>query len=463
MPTIRLTQAAVERLKPPATGRVEYWDSQLPGFGLRIAAPRPGRPEKDARRTWQALYRIKGLGQGAIVRETIGTTAIIPDVADARARARASIDLAKQGINPIEKREAERSAAERAKAERERDTVGAVIDRYLADGGYAQRRMRPDYFAETKRTLDRDVKAAFGLKPVRDLARRDIRELVDGIVAGRDRKKSAPSHANHTLAYLRAMLNWAVANDLIDANPADGIKMPAPLVQRDRALDDEEIRLFWLGCDQIGEPFGPLFKLLLLTAQRRDELAQATWSEFNLDKALWTIPGERTKNGKAHIVHLSQSAVEILAKLPKIGKKGFLFTTTGETPVSGFGRARERLDDKIASIRKKELLTAAKTINDAAARAIAIEEAEKIAVAPFTLHDLRRSAATGMAGIGIAHHALDKVLNHVGGKISGVGAIYNRFEYLDERKAALDAWARHVEGLIDPTPANVVPIRRAAE
>jgi integrase len=210
------------------------------------------------------------------------------------------------------------------------------MDRYVEL--YAAKRMRPDYFAETKRTLDREVKPALGGRPIREITRRDIRELVEGIV-----ERGSPSQANHTLAYLRAMLNWAVDYDLIDANPANGFKMPAPLVERDRTLSDEEIRLFWCGCDGVGWPFGPLFQLLLLTAQRRDELAHANWKEFDLDRASWMLPRERVKNDRAHLVHLSGRATKILKALPRIGEWGFLFTTTGETPVSGFGRARDRL------------------------------------------------------------------------------------------------------------------------
>jgi integrase len=418
MPTTKLTQAAVDNLKPPATGRVEWWDSQLPGFGLRVS--------ETGRKTWMAMYRVNG----KLVRETIGTVALIPAVGDARDRARKSMQTAQSGEHPVEarKRHANVEAKEAAEAEAlARDTVSAVIDRYLT--GYAKRRMRPDYYAETMRTLERDVKGSLGNRPLREISRRDLRELLESIV-----ERGSPSHANHVLAYSRAMLNWAVSNDIIETNPADGLKMPAPLVQRDRALNDDEIRLFWLACDKIGGPFGSLFKLLLLTAQRRDELAHATWPEFDLDKALWMLPRARTKNDKAHLVHLAPGAVAILSKLPKVGKKGFLFTTTGETPVSGFGRARERLDAAMLDIRKAEMVAAGEALED-------------MAIDPFTLHDLRRTAATGMAAIGVAHHVLDKVLNHVGGKISGVARIYNRFEYLPERKLALDAWAQHLESV----------------
>jgi integrase len=440
MPTIRLTQIAVDRLKPPATGRVEYWDNQLPGFGLRVAAPRPGQ---EGRKTWQVMYRIKG----KLKRETLGTLSTIPKVETARDLARASMTKAQQGIDPVEERErdaGEARAAAEAELARQRDTVDAVIDRYL--GHYAEKRMRPDYFRETKRTLLREVKPALGSKPIREITRRDVRELLEE-VSGR----GAPIMANRVLAYLRAMLNWAVANDLMESNPSAGLKMPAPAVDRDRALDDDESRLFWLACGDIGWPFGPLFKLLLLTVQRRDEVGDARWPEFELDKAIWTLPRERSKNGKAHLIHLSPLAIEIITTLPKIGTAGYLFTTNGETPVSGFSRATDRLRAAMLTRRQAELTEEG---SDTA-------EIEQAVIEPFTLHDLRRTAATGMAGLGIAHHVIDKALNHASGTIRGVAAVYNRHAYLDERKAALDAWSRHVEGLVRAVPSKVVPIEKA--
>ena len=427
MPKIRLTQAAVDRLQPPAAGRVEIWDAVLPGFGLRIAAPRPGQP---SRRSWQVLYRVGGKS----VRETLGTTATIPKVDAARALARASIQKAHQGIHPVR----ERRQAAAAEANGRGQTLAAAIDRYLER--YAVKRMRPDYFKETKRTLDRDIKPALGSRPIGDIARSEIRELLEAIV-----DRGSPSHANHCLAYLRAMLNWAVANDLIETNPCTGLQMPAPKVERDRALDDSEIALFWRACDDLGWPFGPLFQLLLLTGQRRDELAEAPWSEFDLDKRLWTLPRARTKNARVHVVHLSPAAVGILRELPCIGARGFVFTTSGETSVSGFSHAAARLTAAMLNRHKAELIEAGR-----------IEEAERATIAHFTLHDLRRSAASGMAALGVAPHVVDRILNHSGGTISGVARIYNRHEYLAERQAALLAWSRHVEALV--APSNVVTL-----
>src|SRR5271155_1474694 len=430
MPTLKLTQVAVERLKPPASGRIEVWDSQLPGFGLRIS--------ETGRKTWQAFYRV----ERRMVREKLGTLAQIPNVADARELARQSMTRARTGENPVEDRR-RKEEEERRQSEAEevcrKSTLAAVIDRYLAErpADRSRKPMRAEYLAETARTLNKNVKqSALGKRPLDEITGDDIKRLVRGIA------KDAPSQANHTLAYLNPMLGWAIDEGLIGKNPAAGVKMPAQKVERERALSDEEIPVFWLACDAIGWPLGPLAQLLLLTAQRRDELAHAAWSEFDLNKQTWTLPGERTKNGRSNIVHLSLLAIEIIEKLPRIAsKKGWVFTTGlggGDTPVSGFGRGRQRI-------------------------AAAMDDASAEEVAPFTLHDLRRSAATGMAALGIAPHVVDKILNHSSGKIAGVAKIYNRFEYLPERKAALEAWARHVESLIRPTPSNIVELPWRAE
>ena len=146
----------------------------------------------------------------------------------------------------------------------------------------------------------RDVSGLFGKRPIREITRRDIAKLLDDIV-----DRGSLSHANHVLAYFRAMLNWAVDREMIPDNPVARMKAPSTAVTRDRALDDDEIRLFWGACEGLGWPFGPLLKLLLLTGQRRGEVAGVCWSEIDLDKQTWTLPRERAKNDKEHTVHLS--------------------------------------------------------------------------------------------------------------------------------------------------------------
>ena len=419
MPTIKLTQPAVDRLKPPASGRVEYWDNQLPGFGLRVS--------DSGRKTWVALYRVDGRS----VRETIGTTALIPSVADARARARRSMQRAREGVNPVEQRRGAARAAQLAEERAPAETFAAVADRYMA--AYVERNTRPATIKETRRILERDVKPKWGARPIAEITRQDVGELLDEIA-----ERGAAVQANRTLARLKTLLRWALDEELIATDPTARVRRRVKETARDRALSDDEIRWFWSGCDVAGWPFGPLFKLLLLTAQRRDEVGTLEWSELDLEKRLWTIPREKAKNDRAHGVHLSPLAVEIIERIPKLGGDGrLIFSTNGARPVSGFSRAKAALDARMRDL------------------------AGKSQIGDWILHDLRRTAATGMARLNIAPHVVDRILNHVSGTIRGVAAIYNRHAYLDERRAALDAWGHYVESLVRPASANVVPLRPA--
>jgi integrase len=180
--------------------------------------------------------------------------------------------------------------------------------------------------------------------------------------------------------------------------------------------------------------------LLLLTAQRRDEVGGLEWSEIDFDKKGWTIPRDRAKNDRSHEVHLSDAAVSVLRSIPRVGN-GAVFTTNGRT-VSGFSHGKNLLDAAMLAAQRDEL------------------GAQAEAIPHWILHDLRRTAATGMARLNIAPHVVDKILNHVSGTIRGVAAVYNRFEYLDERRAALEAWGQYVTGLVKPAQANVIILRR---
>lgn len=430
MSSISLTQRAVETLKAPPRGRIEYFDRTLPGFGLRIS---------DAgRKTWFVMYRVRGRK----VRETIGTVATIPNVGDARQRARESIELAQRGVHPAEARE-EAEAAEAVRS----ITFATVADRYLAE--YVERNNRPSTIRETRRILNRDVKPKWGERPIRDISRQDVNDLLD-VIADR----GALLQANRTLAHLKTLFSWALDRELAEVDPTARVRKRVKEVPRDRALSPDEIRYFWAGCDKLGWPFGPLFKLLLLTAQRRDEVGAMEWREFDLDKRAWTIPRERAKNDRQHEVHLSDLTMEIIEALPRIvgagGTDGALspetrlvFTNTGRTPVSGFSKAKERLDRHMLDLLRSE-------------RAEAVKDASQAGVGEWILHDLRRTAATGMASLNIAPHVVDRILNHVSGTIRGVAAVYNRHAYLEERKSALDAWSQYVQGLVRPGVHNVV-------
>jgi integrase len=197
----------------------------------------------------------------------------------------------------------------------------------------------------------------------------------------------------------------------------------------------------------MGWPFGPIVRLLLLTAQRRDEVAGMGWSEISDDGATWTVPAKRSKNGKANVVHLSPEARAVIADVPRIKGQDMLFTTTGRTAPSGFGRAAERLDALIQKERDEA--------------ATATEEDAPPPLPDWHLHDFRRTCVSWLASTGTPPHVADRLLNHTAGTIRGVAAVYNRAEFLPERKAALVRWAEHVLacGGGREQGVNVVPLR----
>jgi integrase len=415
MPIRKLTDLFVERAKPPARGRVEYFDAAFPGLALRIT--------ENGGKSWCAFYRFSG----RLRRFTIGRYPSIKP-AQARKEAAAALERVRQGFDPAEEKRARRLRSPEA------DSFSAVaydyLDRHLAKNSVAST------YEEAKRDLEHDALPKWGKRPIASISRSDVIDLVDGIIA-----RGAEVQANRTLARLRALFNWAIEKDRVSVSPVARMKLPTKELARDRVLSDDELRWFWTACDEIGWPFGPLAKLLLLTAQRRDEVAGMEWPELDFARRVWTIPRHKAKNDRVHEVQLSEAAIEILQSLPRIGD-GLVLTTTGETAVSGFSRAKRRLDTAMMKAKRQEF---GKRKGDATPR--------------WTLHDLRRTAATGMARLKFPPHVVDKILNHVSGNIRGVAAIYNRFEYIEERRAALTAWGRYVDNLVSRAAPSVVELR----
>jgi integrase len=422
MPTKKLTDLFVERAPTPVRGRAEYFDAAFPGLALRVT--------DKGRKSWSLFYRFNA----RLRRFTIGAYPAIKP-AQARREAIAALDRVRQGVDPAEEKRARRSLPSP-----EVETFESLARDYLER--HVRKNCAPVTHEEAKRDLECNVLPKWRSRPIASITRRDVVDLVDGIVA-----RGVGIQANRTLARLRALFNWALEKDRISASPVDRIKLPTKERPRDRALTDDEIRWFWEGCSELGWPFGPLFKLLLLTAQRRDEVGGMRRSEVNLDKRTWTLPRQRTKGDREHEVQLSEAAIELLRSLPRIAtngneQNGLVFTTTGETPVSGFGNAKRRLDALMEKARRRSL-----------------GPSQNTKIPDWRLHDLRRTAATGVARLNIPPHVVDKVLNHSSGTIRGVAAVYNRFEYLEERRAALEAWGRYVGNLVTPVPANIVELR----
>jgi len=282
-------------------------------------------------------------------------------------------------------------------------------------------------------------------RTIHEITRRDVNELLDRIVS-----RGSPVTANRALAAIRKMFSWAVSKDIVKTSPCEGVTRPFEETARDRALTDDELRLVWRGAEAVGRPFHELVKLLILTLQRRDEVGEMRRSELRMQEHSWVIPKERVKNGQEHEVPLSAAAISIFQSLPQIGRSGFLFTTTGEAPASGFSRVKRRLDFEILKLQKADAIKRG-------------ENPDTVKPLPhWTLHDLRRTGASGMAKLGIPMHVVEKILNHTSGSFGGVAGVYQRYNFADEKKNALDAWASHVESLVTgKRPANVISLASA--
>ncbi len=274
----------------------------------------------------------------------------------------------------------------------------------------------------------------------------DIHGIVDEArehgVPGLERRANGPTEARAgaMFATLSKMFSWLIAKRRLSQNPCTAVARPETPEARDRvlinvnAVDDEvakyaETIAFWKAADAERKEFGVLLKILLLCGCRLNEASGMRRSELSDDGAVWTLPGGRTKNGHEHAVFLPPLAREILASVPTLGD--LIFTTDGEHPVAIGSKIKRRLDAAMQ-------------------------------IPPWRIHDLRRTCATGMAEIGIAPHIVEAVLNHISGAKAGVAGTYNRATYPAEKKAALERWAAHVEGLISGRPAKVVPLHKPA-
>ena len=294
--------------------------------------------------------------------------------------------------------------------------------------------------AIVERELRREFINRWGNRPITDITQHDVVAVIDEVV-----ERSAPYQAHNLLGHVRTLFNWAIARGVygIDRSPCDRLR-PAAVIgkkqARQRVLNDQELRAAWAATDELGYPYGPLFQLLIVTGQRKSEVAEAGWSEFDLTKKLWTIPADRMKADAAHVVPLSDDALDILKSLPRFESGDYLFSTTfGKKPVNGFSKAKTLFD--------KAILKALQT-DDVNAK-----------LSDFVIHDLRRTVRTALSAIpNISDLVRELVIGHTR---PGLHKVYDQYAYLDEKRFALDAWAARLRTIIEPTPGNVVSLEKA--
>jgi integrase len=409
----KLTQISVDNAKPRTVGdgliRVEIPDGGCVGLYLIV--------QPSGAKSWAVRFRIGGqpkkLTLGAIPATTL---------ADARAMATAALKKVGQGIDPTIEKRRDKETGESARAKSAADTVENLTTQFIEK--YAKRQNRS--WKQAERIFKKLVLPEWKGRTVHDIIKRDVIDLVEAIAQDR------PILANRALSHVRKFFNWLASRDVIKVNPCAGVTPPGKEVRRERVLDESEIKAVWLACDDLdassaGVPFGAIAKLLLLTGQRRSEVACMPRSEIDTDKRMWLLPGERTKNGKPHAVPLSRQASAIIGAIPPIVGSSLMFAVR-----RGFGSytaAKRRIDERMPATKH------------------------------WTFHDLRRTCATGMADIGIAPHIIEACLNHLSGHKSGVAGIYNRAVYAAEKADALQRWADHVERIVTGKPAKVIKLR----
>jgi integrase len=417
-----LTDLKIKNLPIPRK-RQEEPDGKIGGLYLVV--------QPTGAKSWAVRYRASGKPR----KLTLGAYPNL-DLATARRRAQEALGDVAGGKDPASAKKAARVArrAERHANEDRFDMVAAsYVQRYVA------REIGDAWGAEIKRQLKVEINPKIGHKQIGEITKDNILKMVEAIV-----DRGSPTTGNRVFATLRQIFNWALDRDIIKRSPMPK-SAPAPEQARDRVLGDDEISVVWRAFESIGWPFGDIGKLLLLTGARRDEVAAGTWAEIDLDARTWTIPGPRSKNGEPHEIPLSDTAVDVLNNLPRIaGKSGFVFTTTGESPVSGFSKAKRAVDAAVIEILKGD-------------------RGEDVAPPRhWTFHDLRRTVATNLQQLGVRLEVTEAVLNHVSGSRAGIVGVYQRYKYTAEKRQALDAWARRLDVVVSgKAAANVVDLVQA--
>ena len=387
MPRIRLTKSAIDALPIPKSDTV-YWDAGYPGFGVKVTPK--------GRKVFIVLYRNGGAGS-KLRKYTIGPYGRVT-LHQARVAAQKVFAAKLEGRDP---------AAE--KQERKRRVVADRVEDLL-ETFIVQRLSQNRSGGEIARLLRREVGKPWASRTIHEISKRDVVEVISAI-----EQRGAPVAANKTLKSIKTFLRWCVGRAVIEQSPAEGVPLPSKEVARDRVLDDQELAQVILAARKIGGPYGGIVELLALTGQRREEVARLNWQELDVKQRIWTIPKSRTKNGKAHVVHLSDQALAVLKCVDQRGP--LVFSLLGTKSFQEFSRAKSLLD-------------------------------QISGVSGWRLHDLRRTCVSGMARLGVAPHVADKILNHQAGTISGVAAVYQRHEFLAERRKALDIWGAHAGKLI---------------
>lgn len=411
-----LTDEFLERLKPSRGARLEYGDSACKGLVVRVT--------EAGRKSFSVIYRVKGDGgvtpegkllRGKQQRITLGEYPVVT-IEEARKQALHIAIKADKGEDP-------RKEAINKNLLRNANSFEAVADKFIE----LHAKQHTVAWKNAERILKRYAAPMFGRKPVDAITRTDVHNLLDKLV-----KDGKVGVAREARKHLCTLFNWAINREICSINPAlnMGRKDIKPNEDAGRSLDDDEIRAVWHGAERMGYPFGPMFQILLLTGQRKSEFALARIGEINQKEGYLEIPSKRYKGRRDHIVPFSEEVKRLLATLPEWTVKDYaLFSTTGgKKPVSGFGHAKARLDSYVID-------EYCKIKNDRTTK-----------LKPYRVHDFRVTCETRLANLGYSQEIRDRVLGHAA---PGLQKTYNKYDYTNEKLAALQAFAGHIMGIVN--------------
>lgn len=427
----KLTKLLVDRIGPPKTGRLEIWDTLLPGFGMRVT-------DKGSR-SYFAMFRVGG----RLRRLTLGDARVV-DLDEARELARAALQRAARGEDPTRPRD--------ERASRGGDTVAAAIAAFLADERARGLRAVADTEGPLRREFLGQVREGSGTertwvngkdrlwrdRPVREIERRDIVQRLDDI------KRRAGKHAaRHALAAIRKFFNWCEEGERfgVVTSPCARIRdktigVTGRDLKRQRVLDNAELKDVWLASEGLCA-YGSVVRLLMLTGQRVSDIARAKWSEIDLKEATLAVPPERYKTGIGQLVPLPPLAIALFEDQPR--SKRYVFTTTGGAkPINGFSKAKDKLDAAIAERREKD---------------------RREPMPAWILHDLRRTVRTRLVSdLGVDAFIAERVLGHA---LPGLHGVYDQGSHRPQKREALERWATRLVQIIGQAPtsggAQVIP------
>jgi len=404
----RLTDRTLKALKPTGS-RYDVMDADVPGFGVRVS--------EKGQRTFILIARYPGSSNPT--RRALGEYPAI-SLEKAREKARDWRAVLRKGLDP----KAQEEGFRRGELRKHETTFAAVADDFLERHVRGQRKAR-----DTEREIRKELIGPWGNRPIASILREDVVTLVEAIA-----RRPAPYLAHIVFGHIRSLFNWAINRGAygLETSPCDRLKPSAligPKQPRQRILTDDELRALWAASETIGYPFGPLYRLLLLTGARKSEVSGARWPEFALDKKVWLVPPERFKSNATHLLPLSDQAIATLNDLPRFTKGDHLFSSTfGEKPVAGFSKAKTRLDALMAARLS----------------------------APWVIHDIRRTVRTKLASLRVPDMVAEMVIGH-GRK--GLQRVYDQHTYESEMREALERWSNHLQSIVEPPPDNIVKLR----